>query len=232
MAKKNSDTRGMNKKGQTVTFEGKKISFPAQSNVKPTEAVTAKGQKATGLAKSDNANRFKSQAKTRVTRMDEKPSIFSPSQVARAVSNATRGMQGASKITPPRKADVAALALGVAASKAVRVSQTIGKSAASNITAKNVAPEVVKKVIKNPINKTVNVTKSGVTGQMNNVTKVTGEVMKNPSRVAAGLRQEAVKRTVRTGVAVRNALAGSALYTAGKSAGASTQMNKGRNKKR
>ena len=56
---KNSDTRGMNKKGQTVTFKGQKINFPAQSNVKPTEAITAKGQKATGLAKSDNANRFK-----------------------------------------------------------------------------------------------------------------------------------------------------------------------------
>lgn len=58
MAKKNSDTRGMNKKGQTVSFGGKKVVFPAQSNVKPTEAVTAKGQKATGLAKSDS-KRFK-----------------------------------------------------------------------------------------------------------------------------------------------------------------------------
>ena len=56
---KNSDARGMNKKGQTVSYGGKKVSFPAKSNVKPTEAITAKGQKATGLGKSDNAKRFK-----------------------------------------------------------------------------------------------------------------------------------------------------------------------------
>jgi hypothetical protein len=55
MAKKKSDpkdTRGMNTKGQTVTYKGKQVSFPAQTKVKPTEAITAKGQKATGLAKS------------------------------------------------------------------------------------------------------------------------------------------------------------------------------------
>lgn len=68
---KNSDTRGMNQKGQVVYFEGKKIVFPAQSNVKSTEAFTAKGQKATGLAKSDNPNRFKLTAKTKVKQSGE-----------------------------------------------------------------------------------------------------------------------------------------------------------------
>lgn len=53
---KSNGNRGMNSKGQTVSFEGKKVSFPAQSNVKPSEAFTSKGKMATGLSGARNPN--------------------------------------------------------------------------------------------------------------------------------------------------------------------------------
>lgn len=53
---KSDGDRGMNAKGQTVSFEGKKVSFPAQSQVKPSEAVTSKGKRATGLSGARNPN--------------------------------------------------------------------------------------------------------------------------------------------------------------------------------
>ena len=56
-AKKKSDgDRGINRKGQTVSFEGKKVVFPAKPVVKPSEAVTSKGVPAKGLSGAKNKN--------------------------------------------------------------------------------------------------------------------------------------------------------------------------------
>lgn len=54
------NVRGMNTKGKTVKLP------PLKPAGKPTEAITAKGQKATGLGKSTKDNRFASTAKTPV----------------------------------------------------------------------------------------------------------------------------------------------------------------------
>jgi hypothetical protein len=56
-----AEKRASNKKksqGTTVTYKGKQVTFPKTSTAKPTTAITAKGQKATGLAKSAPGTRY------------------------------------------------------------------------------------------------------------------------------------------------------------------------------
>jgi hypothetical protein len=197
------------------------------TNEKPVEAISKPGEaKPTGgTMKTLNLPK----PKARLTVLDERPSIFSPSQVLRALSNATRGMQGSSKIEPMRTGDVAALAAGVVAGKAIPVARALGSRAASAITSESVAargPQIASKVIKNPVGKVVEVTKGGITGQMNNVGRVAANVVKNPANVAAGQRGAAIGRAVSRGVAARNVAGGAATYLAGKSAGAAQAENK------
>lgn len=107
MAKKKnaSDARGMNSQGKTVTYKGKKVDFSQPSKQKPTEAVTAPGQKATGLAKSTKKDRFKLTGQTPVKKGD----------TAFGGSGGPLGSQGFLKTTPGR---VASAALVVTASPA------------------------------------------------------------------------------------------------------------------
>lgn len=199
---------------------------PVESFSKPGEAKPTGGTlKTTNIPKPE----------ARLTVLDERPSIFSPTQLARAVSNATRGMQGSSVITPPRTGDVAALALGVVAGKAIPAARAVGGRLASGISAESVAsrgPQIASKVIKNPVGRVVEVTKGGITGQMTNVGKVAANVVKNPANVAAGQRGAVVRQAVNVGRQARNVVGGAAAYVAGQSAGKSQQENKGRTKKK
>jgi hypothetical protein len=194
---------------------------------KPVEALSNVGQakptggtlKTTSLPK----------PKARLTVMDERPSIFSPSQVGRMISNATRGMQGASRIEPMRKGDVAALATAAVGGAVFGAARAVGARTAGQITAKSVAsrgPQIASKVIRNPVGKVVEVTKGGITGQMNNVGRVAANVVKNPARIAAGERTNVMRQATNVGRAGRNVARGAATYIAGQSAGSSQAENK------
>jgi hypothetical protein len=216
--------------------DDKKNYTPAQimalkSSIGPraTEAFTAPGQKPSGLAPSRRDGKgLMPETKTRLTVMDQKPSIFSPSQVGRAISNATRGMQGASVIQPPRKMDVLGVALGAAAVAAPRTAYTAGRAAASKLTAKDFPARVANKVIQNPIGKVVDVTKGGITGQMSNVSRVSANVQKNPMNVLSGEKSKMISSFVKKGQTAQKVLGGGAAYSGGTSAGAANQANKRR----
>lgn len=111
--KKNSsnDTRGMNSKGQTVTYKGQKVKFPSAVSAPRTEAITAKGQKATGLAKSTKKDRFKLTGQTPVKKGD----------TAFGGSGGPLGSQGFLKTTPKRVAGAAAVVAGGAAASTVKL---------------------------------------------------------------------------------------------------------------
>jgi hypothetical protein len=81
-------------------------------------------------------------------------------------------------------------------------------------------------VIRNPVGKVVEVTKGGITGQMNNVGRVAANVVKNPARIAAGERTNVMRQATNVGRAGRNVARGAATYIAGQSAGSSQAENK------
>lgn len=113
MAKKISKSdgnRGMNSKGQTVSFGGKKVTFPAKPQMKPTEAITAKGGTAKGLAKSTKQNRFASTAKTPVKKEGQG-----------FAGSGGPLHTGFPKQTPSRIAKAAAVAIGGAAASTAKI---------------------------------------------------------------------------------------------------------------
>lgn len=216
------------KKKQTYT-PAQIMALKSSVGPRATEALTRPGQKASGLAPSRRDGKgLMPETKTRLTVMDEKPSIFSPSQVGRAISNATRGMQGGSVIEPARKMDVLGVALGMGAAMVPGRALAMGRARAAEIVAKDIPPRIANKVISNPIGKVVDVTKGGITGQMSNVNRVAASVVKNPTNVAAGEKSKMIASFVKRGRQAQTVLGGGALYSAGTSQGASNQANKRR----
>lgn len=191
------NVRGMNTKGKTVKLP------PLKPAGKPTEAITAKGQKATGLGKSTKDNRFASTAKT-------------------PVKDASKGFAGSGsplgtsiKLSRPTKAsNVANAVLAVTAlpgSGQVRsaVAKTVGKKvgqladtsafkAASKglLTATGEGGKVVRTVT--PFGPTLRSTRIGTAAQQ--AARVEN-LLKNADRVATqtarGAAQSAIRSTLK-----------------------------------
>ena len=114
MAREKANSRGMNSKGKTVPL-------PKLTPAKPTEAITAVGQKATGLGKSTKDNRFASTAKT---------------PVSKSTSMSLRGMQGSSSFQPTRGQAI----------KAASAAATIGAASGFQLVKQTVVSEATKKL--------------------------------------------------------------------------------------
>lgn len=118
--------QNVNKDGRGMNAKGKIVSMPKLTPVKPTEAITAKGQKATGLGKSTKDNRFASTAKT-------------------PVKSASKGFAGSAsplgtsiKLSQPTKPSNIAKAVGAAAS--------IGAATGFQVVKQSVVSEATKKL--------------------------------------------------------------------------------------
>ena len=119
-------SRGMNSKGKTVGFVAPKGMPQLKNAPKPTEAITAKGQKATGLGKSAKDNRFASTAKTPVQVVKE-PSLGDVARFAATVFAATKGKGNFSRWSAGKLGGLAEGAAFQAASKGLSASGKGGK---------------------------------------------------------------------------------------------------------
>lgn len=213
-------TRGMNSKGKTVSFTPPK-NMPQLTPSKPTEAIVAKGQKATGLAKSTKDNRFASNAKA-----PGKESVISRgvSNIGKAIVGVSGAGAMANAIMKPTKKSVTG---GVVAAATSFGAGAVGKAFAKGArVASGGAATTAKTVVKSVKPSTGRAIIEGVGGRAtvaSGVKRVAAQTTVSAAKVRAG--QAMVDKQI-AGRVAKNVAGAAAAYRA------STTTQKKDNKKK
>jgi hypothetical protein len=129
--KEEADKKKMKSYSSGPTYNGKTVNWDKTGTRKPTEAITQKGQKATGLAKPTNQNRFSSTAKTKIStgpfansgNPNSKQFNVTKGNVANAALTAVGGASVGKALVKPIVTKIASQAAKEAAKKAASSAQ-------------------------------------------------------------------------------------------------------------
>lgn len=203
---------------KSTPSSGKQIKWRDPKNYKSNTAITQKGQKATGLTKSNAANRFSSPAKTKVSSAFSMRASGTPlgtsmainplnkGQVANAVMTAT-GLRGSGQV-------VKAIESKAATTVGRMTNNATFKALTDNVARATGAGGKVK-TVQTPFGPTLGSTKIGTAKQqaarIDNLVKGFEKTAESAGKAAARNAASTVRSTAKKGSTAKNAVIGGAV---------------------